>query len=146
MESPPESLNFILGSGNFHGLTFCSLHAVAAAQSDDGRRVHLIQPISRGAYLGTFSQVHLTPRENFKKHVMVFFGVWVGDDDDRHHHHHHHRRHHRISRGAYLGTFSQVHLTPRENFKKHVMVSFMRCCIKCAYAAERILGPVPRSI
>ena len=27
---------------------------------------------SRGAYLGTFSQVHLTPRENFKKHVMVF--------------------------------------------------------------------------
>ena len=139
MESPPESLNFILGSGNFHGLTFCSLHAVAAAQSDDGRRVHLIQPISRGAYLGTFSQVHLG-RAKILKTCDGVFSVWVGDDDDHHHHHHRHR-HHRISRGAYFGTFSQVHLGPRENFKKHVMVSLMRCCIKFALAAERILGP-----
>ena len=69
---PQNHSTFILGSGNFHGLTFCSLHAMAAAQFDDGRRVHVFHPVSRGAYLGTFSQVHLTPRENFKKHVMVF--------------------------------------------------------------------------
>ena len=67
VESPPESLNFILGSGNFHGLTSCSLRAVAAAHSDDGRRVHVIHPVGRGAYLGTFSQVHLTPRDNCEK-------------------------------------------------------------------------------